>query len=1335
MKAKSTTSRSGGIKIALITQILITTLPRLLEAHWTQNTKRIDATFIQKINNRELTAANSTLHSIAINIFGSAYAITKDVNKTKLISYLRLFSEVGPLKSETAFVVNIVCLSEFHAFIITKINNKKVIYNLVVRPDTDPSTLVFIDEERYRGDLKDIPNLNNVYTARMAHKDDRLIAVFNQGMQLFQYKHSFDPNSPYPPIPILNVERDYYKLEEENGKIFDGILLREGNRYTLLARHYLGDSGVSRARLGVMSFHIDYQFNNESRPVARFQDFRREDKLSLEKDFRMAESGIQQGDGVWNEMMYSRTVYFVNGLSFGWALFDHRQMVMFGVALRRNGDNEISRLGGLTSVPRTTFVLVVAEFKGSNDTTEWEAGTRGKIYIYADVKAKKMVLVPELELVDIIVENWDIRFGDFLVANERGEVLMAAGIGVAADITYVGAIYNVVCCGAGTVAYRTKDSADKFECRRFSISEPNNCKTILDPISMGCSSCHTSFDGVSYQLIDAPNYLHPFRKVCRRKDVQCSPPSYLAPGGKTCYNCEAKFPNCAICLDFTEQCNECKPGFGRRDDEIPSCYDCTLVDPNCVICEDNEYGEDMSCRGCKKDFFLGRDSKCHSCSEGCTKCTRYVGCTECLPEFTLKTLQNEGFCSNECPQETHYLDGRECKRCISKSNPMCRKCKRDTGECYECAEGYNPDPFSTNGLCKKVCNNKTHYWSGYPLNRCLECDFKKLGEGCLGCEEKTGKCSKCKNGYKILEGSNVCTEVCRRTEYRPGGGVGSRNNSCVRCDSLESNYGCSECKDGSGICVQCKSGYNLTKNNNCAKSCGEGAYWGGKTEDRCLLCQKKSKGCSECEDVTGRCKNCKEGYFLGLSGVCQKNCTKNQYWKEGDETVCLDCQNQTEFCSECDTVTGACEKCFGGFDLLKGACILTLTCPQPAQYWSSKQKRCIDCSANCLRCSTFVGSCLECSENFTLSENEVKGCLAPKEDPKDFASILEAYFNRIELNIEIYFDQKINESNTPKTVKEIKQADFLLPNGTLYHIPATLLAPRNNKLSFKLELPIDEANQAKISLTASTGHIGANHQSVGPNLKKNKNNKNKNRRVLNQEAGDSELIIVVENVSFYKSEGNSFYKYLGKAVYLAGIGIAFFTLIFAPPLSFMLFHFLNTIWVLGFIDPDFPGNLRLLTDQFDMAFFDLLPNPFKSNKESENNQKMCQMKPILHSKNQTCQIMQSQSGGVITVMIGLVLLKIIYYFGRKIFSSKKEKSQEMTKENRPERTESQNGDKNTKNSKFLIQIKEIVQEEIRSFQFLRRGFLMVVFLAVQPQTLTQSLITIRYSLNFSTAKN
>ena len=401
------------------------------------------------------------------------------------------------------------------------------------------------------------------------------------------------------------------------------------------------------------------------------------------------------------------------------------------------------------------------------------------------------------------------------------------------------------------------------------------------------------------------------------------------------------------------------------------------------------------------------------------------------------------------------------------------------------------------------------------------------------------------------------------------------------------------------------------------------------------------------------------------------------------------------------------------------------------------------------------GSCSKCKDGFRLSEEGVKTCLVLPEDSKEIAKVIGGFFDKVGLSVEIYFDFKVNVLNIPKEVQGIDKADFLLPDGSLYEIKATQQALVKNKLIFKLELPVDEASQGKITMSVggaadggdagegpSGEDLGETGSSAGSSKKGNQRDRGDgNGRVLgeNKGEGDLELMIVVENVSFYKSEGNSVYKYIGRFVYITGICLSLLTLIFAPPLSFLLFNSISMIWALGFTDPDYPANFRLLINQFSMGFYSALPNPFNSD---DNNQKLCEMKPILHSKDQTCDTIQSPSTGIVLLLCCLFVIKVIWSFLKKFLDQKN--SSEKGGENKNKKLSISGGElKGRRNSTssekltsaFMIHTKTMIEEEVNDFIFLRRGLFLLLILTTQPQILTQSLITLRYSLRFNTAKN
>ena len=133
---------------------------------------------------------------------------------------------------------------------------------------------------------------------------------------------------------------------------------------------------------------------------------------------------------------------------------------------------------------------------------------------------------------------------------------------------------------------------------------------------------------------------------------------------------------------------------------------------------------------------------------------------------------------------------------------------------------------------------------------------KECDNNCSVCDTATGKCSTCKTGYIVSNGTCV------------------QEKSCVSQ--------CSECNKLTGVCSACKSPYLISGN---------------------VCVQEKScdTNCSDCNILTEVCSACKSGYLLSSNSCVQeKGCDAN--------------------CSDCNTTTGICSACNTGFSLENGSC-------------------------------------------------------------------------------------------------------------------------------------------------------------------------------------------------------------------------------------------------------------------------------------------------------------------------------------------------------------------------------------------------------------------------------
>ena len=271
-----------------------------------------------------------------------------------------------------------------------------------------------------------------------------------------------------------------------------------------------------------------------------------------------------------------------------------------------------------------------------------------------------------------------------------------------------------------------------------------------------------------------------------------------------------------------------------------------------------------------------------------------------------------------------------------------------------------------NTTCPKDCKSCSD------PKKCTECDqnFKKLTLGGQTlCTAPTNFAIE-KICTTIL-GRKFCTKDCKENEFL------TRKNSCKLCSSQPGNGQCVKCLDLIGACEQCHKDYTFLsiKDRFCKKQCGEDEYWSGRQANVCRKCKSltNNRGCSTCEDISGKCTNCEQDFTLNqATGACTKQCKDSQYLRDQDSTFCDECSqvNGNNQCRSCEDFTGSCLRCNTGFEFDKGSTFCRKSCKED-EYWEGRlTNRCAPCSSNtphCLRCRDLDGVCTSCVPKYKLN--------------------------------------------------------------------------------------------------------------------------------------------------------------------------------------------------------------------------------------------------------------------------------------------------------------------------------------------------------------------------------
>jgi hypothetical protein len=292
---------------------------------------------------------------------------------------------------------------------------------------------------------------------------------------------------------------------------------------------------------------------------------------------------------------------------------------------------------------------------------------------------------------------------------------------------------------------------------------------------------------------------------------------------------------------------------------------------------------------------------------------------------------------------------------INTVGSSCNICSQNTGSCYTSLSGCISPNCVTGITPECLC-----------INNCIDCDNDT---------SNVLVCSKCDNGFSILEGTPKysCTTTCPQEYYKDTSSI----STCRRCE-----LNCKICSNDTA-CTSCNSGFYL-KNGECVSDCGDGYYLSTST---CLSCESDCKTCSS----NTLCTVCNSGYYLSSSDclACESNCDvcsnstacslcNTGFYLKNEDCVsdcgdgyyisnndCLTCGTN---CKSCNSDT-ACISCNSEYYLKNEDCVISCG---DGYYISSTD--CLDCESNCKSCSSDT-VCNQCNSEFYLKKEDcVSNC-------------------------------------------------------------------------------------------------------------------------------------------------------------------------------------------------------------------------------------------------------------------------------------------------------------------------------------------------------------------------
>lgn len=246
-----------------------------------------------------------------------------------------------------------------------------------------------------------------------------------------------------------------------------------------------------------------------------------------------------------------------------------------------------------------------------------------------------------------------------------------------------------------------------------------------------------------------------------------------------------------------------------------------------------------------------------------------------------------------------------------------------------------------NKVCHYPCITCENFNSETPCSECAKgFDLNPTEKKCV---------FKCASGQVFDSKDNTCKQNCGDEQFQDTKGVcGPCATNCKLCTSPhEAN--CSKCKNGFILSDQV-----------CVAICEQAKYAeNGKCED-CM------RNCEQCKSKE-KCEKCKNGYFFGGKGYCQKICSKDMYYSYSSDT----CEFCPFGCLECESIS-QCNKCLPNFIFHELSCLKSC----PIRFTENfNEKTCDKCKENCTQCLFETGDCYACEEGSFLYEgNCIKKC-------------------------------------------------------------------------------------------------------------------------------------------------------------------------------------------------------------------------------------------------------------------------------------------------------------------------------------------------------------------------
>ncbi len=514
---------------------------------------------------------------------------------------------------------------------------------------------------------------------------------------------------------------------------------------------------------------------------------------------------------------------------------------------------------------------------------------------------------------------------------------------------------NTLCVNPCPSGYRGDSAIIPNKCVGCSVLNCDIC-----PTDTTCSVCKANY------FLHTSNITYTCENPCPsrfRGDVSVSPNACIACSVSNCDIC-TNTNDCVICLvgyyllivgDITTCELPCPRGY--RGDTVsypPSCIPCEV--PDCDICDSSG-----RCTECKNTHYLHTEGitttcekacpsgyrgdsatqSCMACSiTNCHDCTLGLNsCISCITDYFLYISTQATLCVSTCPLGYRGDSEGKCNlcspgyvnvldspyTCVLKIDNCIEYIKTDTDwKCLKCDEGYFAFEVSINKIvCAEVINRCSDYILEDLHLICNSCELGfHLSESkdeclilnCLAHRKDADKeyCSQCSIGYQIdsVGKCNRCSENYERASEDPFTCIPKIIN-CLYYLQSELGY----------ICKECKMGYKLGSSGLCDECESSYALVSGTCYPKINLCSRYIS-----ENETIYCSDCHKDAMFDCGSSCNmaKKCICKYGFYMSSGQVCEVCPNH---CKSCDIESEnlKCLDCEAGYNLVNFDCIISKT--------------------------------------------------------------------------------------------------------------------------------------------------------------------------------------------------------------------------------------------------------------------------------------------------------------------------------------------------------------------------------------------------------------------------